>query len=317
MADGTALIVGGRGFIGAHVTRAFVRAGWTAATFGPGMAVDLLSDLAGHVPHIEGSIEDEAAVAAAMGRVAPSVVVSLAAYSAGAIGLAKSGETDLERAIAVNALGLGRLLEACRDQGVTRVVWASSTVVFGPKRLYGEAPVDETAPRHPVTGYGLSKVLAEDIAQYHRDRYGLDLAGLRLPLVFGPGCWYKGVAGQLVDLFRHVHDGRPARVEAAPGPVDLAYVEDAARAFLALATHDRPLQAVYHLKGFAAAFAEIADELRARRPEAEIEVTDQGPAIDYPSVDATRITRDIGFRPRYDLAAAVDAHLAALEGRGA
>jgi UDP-glucose 4-epimerase len=309
---GRVLIVGGRGFVGAHVTRAFIAAGWQVTVMNPAMPVDLLAGKRGLFTDIAGSIEDAAVIDSALAEARPDLVVSLAAYSQGAIGLARSGEADAEKAIAVNALGLGRLLECCREHGVARVLWSSSTVVFGPRRLYGEAPVTEAAPRHPVTGYGLSKVLAEDIALYYRDRYGLDVSAIRLPLIFGPGCWYAGVAGKLVALFAGVAMGEPQDFAASPGAVDFAYALDAAGAFLALAAHAGPLAPAYHLSAFATDFASIAQALQAKRPDVPIECRLEGPAIDYPLVDAGLLKRDTGFSPRYALDQAIDAYLEAL-----
>jgi UDP-glucose 4-epimerase len=314
---GRVLVVGGRGFVGAHVTRAFIAAGWQVAVMNPAMPVDLLADQAGRFTDIEGSIEEAAAIDGALAAARPDLVVSLAAFSQGAVGLARSGEADAEKAIAINALGLGRLLERCREHGVARVLWSSSTVVFGPWRLYGEAPVSEAAPRHPVTGYGLSKVLAENIALYHRDRYGLDVSAIRLPLIFGPGCWYAGVAGKLVALVEGVAKGEPQVFEASPGVIDFAYALDAAAAFLALAAHPGALAPVYHLSAFATDFAGVAQALQAKRPDIAIDYRLAGPAIDYPLVDAGLIGRDTGFRPRYGLAQAIDAYLKALDGGNA
>jgi len=310
--SGRVLVVGGRGFVGAHVTRAFIRDGWQVTVMNPPMPVDLLADQAGRFTDLAGSIEDGTAIDAALQAARPELVVSLAAYSQGAVGLAKSGEADAEKAIAVNALGLGRLLERCRAHDVPRVLWSSSTVGFGPRRLYSEASVKEDAPRRPVTAYGLSKVLAEDIALYHRDRFALEVSAIRLPLIFGPGCWYAGVAGKLVALFEGVAKGEPQRFEASPGAVDFAYATDAAGAFLALAKHPGALAPVYHMSAFASVIAGVADALRARRPDVAVDCRLAGPAIDYPLVDAGLITRDTGFRPRYDLEKAIDAYLEAL-----
>lgn len=306
------LVVGGRGFVGAHVTRSFILDGWQVAVMNPPMPVDLLADQAGRFTDLAGSIEDGAAIDAVLAQARPDLVVSLAAYSQGAVGLAKSGETDGEKAIAVNALGLGRLLERCRTHDVPRVLWSSSTVVFGPKRLYGDAPVTEDALRRPVTAYGLSKVLAEDIALYHRDRFGLEVSAIRLPLIFGPGCWYAGVAGKLVALFEGVARGEPQLFEAAPGAVDFAYASDAAAAFLALAKHPGALAPVYHMSAFASDFAGVAEALQKKRSDVAVDCRLAGPAIDYPLVDAGLITRDTGFRPRYPLTEAIDAYLEAL-----
>lgn len=314
MSAGTALILGARGYVGAHVVRAFLAAGWEVAAFGPAMEEDLLADIAGRIADIEGSIGDEAALADALERVRPDRVVSLAAFSSGAIGLARSGEADAQQAFAVNAIGLHKLLEQCRRAGLRRVVWASSTVVLGPAALYAEERVSEEAERRPHTVYGLTKAAAEQVAQYHRDRYGMEVTGIRLPLIFGPGCWYAGVAGQLVALFRGVVEGSGGRLAGGTAPFDLMYVEDAARAFLETALYPGPLAALYQVNGFTTTWQGILDELRQRRPNLELAFEAQAGGIDYPLIATGRIEREVGFRPAFSLPAAIDAYLRFLAG---
>jgi nucleoside-diphosphate-sugar epimerase len=66
------------------------------------------------------------------------------------------------------------------------------------------------------------------------------------------------------------------------------------------------------VNGFATSFGGIVEALKALRPAADVGFTPSGPPIDYPLVDASRIERETGFRPRYDLDAAVEAYLQAL-----
>jgi nucleoside-diphosphate-sugar epimerase len=308
------LILGGRGFVGAHVTRAFVAAGWDVHVFGPAMEVDLLADLQGRITSIEGGIEDAEALAAALASSRAELVVSLAAFSKGDVGLARSGEADAERALAVNLLGFRRLLAAAQTARVRRVVWASSTVVLGPASLYGLDPVDEAAARRPQTFYGLTKVLAEQTAQYYRDRFEFETCGVRLPLVFGPGYWYAGVAGRLVPFFEQAARGGTARLAGGPGAFDLMYVTDAAAAFRTIAEHDGRVAPLYHVNGFTTSWRGIADAVQRRCPAARVELEEEPVGFDLPLISTALVEREIGFRPRYDLDRAIDAHLATLGG---
>ncbi|MDF1584791.1 NAD-dependent epimerase/dehydratase family protein [Marinimicrococcus flavescens] len=314
MSAGTVLIPGARGYVGAHAVRAFLRAGWKVAVFGPAMQEDLLADVAGRITDIEGSIDDEAALAAALAKVRPDRVVSFAAFSEGNIGLARSGEADAGRAFAINAMGLHKLLEQCRQAGVRRVVWASSTVVLGPAALHPDQPVDERAERRPHTVYGLTKAAAEQVAQYHRDRFGMDVAGVRLPLIFGPGCWYAGVAGQLVAIFRGAIDGTGGTLRGGTAAFDLMYVEDAARAFLEIARHPGPLPALCHVNGFTTTWRGILEELGRRRPGLPLAFEEQPGGIDYPLIASGLVEREVGFRPAFTLPASIDAYLKFLAG---
>ena len=308
------LILGGRGFVGAHVTRIFADAGWQAYVFGPRMEVDLLADLRGRVVSIDGGIEDADALAAALATSGAELVVSLAAFSKGAVGLARSGEADAERALEVNVLGFRRLLAAAQAGAVRRVVWASSTVVFGPASAYGPERVGETAARRPRAFYGLTKALAEQTAQYYRDRFGLETCGVRLPLVFGPGYWYAGVAGRLSSFFEQAAQGREARLTGGPGAFDLMYVTDAATAFRAIAEHRGSPAPLYHVNGFTTTWRGIADAVQRQRPGVPVRFEEEPESIDVPLISTALVEREIGFRPEHDLDGAVAAYLAALGG---
>jgi nucleoside-diphosphate-sugar epimerase len=303
------MVVGGRGFVGSHVTRALADAGVRPVVFGPPMAEDRLSDIAGRYDEVTGSIEDRARLEAVLKEVRSSAVVSCAAYGAGRLGLMRSGEAEPEAAMAVNVLGFGKLLDAARAAGITRVVWTSSTAVYGPASAYPREPVSEDDPPAPATFYGLTKLLAEQIARYHVRRHGQDIIGLRLPLILGPGLWYQGAAHALAELLEAVRRGVPARIAFHDLPLDLMHVADAAAAVLTVLRHPRPLGPVYNLEGFRARLTGLVREIRRVRPEARIEIEPAAPPMLFPLIDGSRFRLATGFAARHDLAAFVRAML--------
>lgn len=296
-------IVGADGFLGSRAVRAFLDAGYRVVTLGPAMPVDLLADLTGRVQRHTGSIEDGSAVTDLLKAAAPDLVVSFAAHGEGSHGLARSSELASDRALQVNVLGFRTLLESCRAAGVRRVLWSSSTTVFGPAALYPEAPLDEAAERRPLTVYGLTKLLAEQIGQFCRDRDGLEVVAVRMPLIFGPGRWYGGAAAALNQLIAAAPTRAPIAATVPVEPFDLMYADDVAEAFLALARHRAPLAACYHINGFTTSYSEIAATLAALRPGFEPVLTYEAGGTTYPLIAATRIRREIGFVARHDLAA--------------
>lgn len=301
LSGATVMVAGGRGFVGSHVVRALVRAGAQPVVFGPAMTDDLLGDLAGRMADVTGSIEDRGAVAAVFERHRPRYVVSCVAHGAGRLGLMRTGEADLSRSIAVNVNGFSTLLDEAAKAGVARVVWTSSTVVYGPASAYGPAPVTEDEPTGPITGYGLTKELAERVAAYHSRRGALEVVGLRLPLVLGPGLWYEGVASAIAKVFSQVSRAEPASLAFHDRPLDFMAVSDVAEAVVTALTHRAPLRDIYNLAGFTASVPDLLAGITEIRPSARVAYERSQPAVLFPLVDGSRFVADTGFQPARDL----------------
>lgn len=304
------LVIGGSGFVGSHVVRALVADGARPMLFGPAMESDRLADLAGRFDVTEGSILSRTALRDVLQASAAEAVVSCAAFSSGRAGLMRSGEAEADAAMDVNVLGQARLLDAAREAGVQRVVWTSSTVVYGPSGDYPVQPVNEDAASGPVTLYGLTKAVAEQVSAYHRRRHGQDVVALRLPLVLGPGLWYEGAAAALAGLFRAP---RPSTLAFHDERIDLIHVADVADAVTAVLRHQWALGAVYNLEGFRCRASDILRCIEMRRPGPAIRLDLVPPVSLFPLITGARLRRDTGFNAAYDLPRFVDAML---EGTG-
>ncbi|MCZ8321055.1 MAG: NAD(P)-dependent oxidoreductase [Novosphingobium sp.] len=297
----TVLVAGGRGFIGSHVVRTLVRLGAKPVVFGPPMTADLLEDLAGSIIDVTGSIEDRDALEGVFARYRPRLVLSCVAYGAGRLGLMRTGEAELSRSMAVNVNGFATLLDVAAHAGVTRLVWTSSTVVYGPATAYGPRRVTEDDPTAPVTGYGLTKELAERVAAHCARRGAIEVVGLRLPLVLGPGLWYDGVASAIANVFARVAGGDPASIAFHDQPLDFMAATDAAGAIVAALGHAGSLSGLYNLTGFTASVPDILACLRKAMPSANVSYDRQPTPVLFPLVDGARFSRDTGFRCAHDL----------------
>lgn len=294
--DRPVLVVGGRGFVGRAAVRRLLADGRRVTVFGPDSPVPLPAGAC----EIRGSITDGDAVRDALARSGARLVASFAAFSAGSAGLTRSGEGDPEGAFAVNVLGFRRMLEACADAGVQRIVWTSSTVVFG-AAADPAARVAEDAPRRPVHVYGLTKTLAEDVAGYFRRVRGLETVALRIPLMFGPGLWYDGAAAVLKRMVAAAAPGADFAAEVPAGAFDAMHVDDLATIVARALYRPAPLAEAYNLAGFTTSWRAIGETLERLVPGYRPHLTEVPPAILYPLQDQGRIAADIGLDLAHDL----------------
>jgi UDP-glucose 4-epimerase len=178
MAFQSALVTGGAGFIGSHLVEALVAGG---------CRVTVLDDLSsGRVANLEpvmdriafvrGSICDRETVEKAAAGC--EVVFHLAAV----VSVPKTVEDPLGSA-AVNETGSLNVIEAARGARARRVVFASSSAVYGDDPAL---PKREDMPPKPLTPYAVQKLAVEYYLRVYRSLYGLDTVGLRFFNVFGP-----------------------------------------------------------------------------------------------------------------------------------
>ncbi|MFF1647039.1 NAD-dependent epimerase/dehydratase family protein [Streptomyces sp. NPDC058240] len=95
-------------------------------------------------------------------------------------------EASFDKILRANIEGTYNLYEAARDEGVRRIVFASSNHVVGytPRPLPGDPLIPIGAPRRPDTFYGLSKSFGEDLAQLYWDRHGMETVSVRIGSCF-------------------------------------------------------------------------------------------------------------------------------------
>ncbi|MFB6817279.1 NAD-dependent epimerase/dehydratase family protein [Streptomyces sp. NPDC056347] len=113
-------------------------------------------------------------------------------------------ESSFDKILRANIEGTYHLYEAAREEGVRRVVFASSNHVVGytPRPLPGGPPVRSDAPRRPDTFYGLSKSFGEDLAQLYWDRHGLETVSVRIG-----SCYPEPTSVRMLSLWLSPADG--------------------------------------------------------------------------------------------------------------
>jgi len=125
------------------------------------------------------NIADGVAMAELFAAVRPSRVIHLAAQA----GVRHSLENP-DAYVQSNLVGMGQVLEGCRQQEVAHLVYASSSSVFGGNR---NLPFSERQPvNHPMSLYAATKKGGELMAHTYSHLYGLPATGLRFFTVYGP-----------------------------------------------------------------------------------------------------------------------------------
>ncbi|WP_369380001.1 NAD-dependent epimerase/dehydratase family protein [Streptomyces sp. cg36] len=118
-------------------------------------------------------------------------------------------EASFDKILRANIEGTQHLYEAARQEGVARVVFASSNHVVGfTPRPRGKVPLapDELIPvdtlRRPDTFYGLSKAFGEDLAQFYWDKHGLETVSVRIG-----SCFPEPTSVRMLSLWLSPADG--------------------------------------------------------------------------------------------------------------
>jgi UDP-glucose 4-epimerase len=233
--SGRVLVTGGAGFIGSHVAEAYLREGWE---------VVVLDDLSrGHERNVPKGARfmradirsPEARRTVATGRF--DVVNHHAAQIDVRVSVDRPAfDSD------INVVGFVNLLEGAAEGGVKRVIFASSGGV-----IYGDPeaiPTPETAPKGPISPYGVSKLAGEHYLRALGALAGFEGIAMRYANVFGPRQDPKSEAG-VVSIFVSrllaqqplivFGDGRQTR--------DYVFVKDVARANVLASTLPAPAAA--------------------------------------------------------------------------
>ena len=304
-----ALVTGAHGFVASHLTKALLgHAGAVRVLDRPEPRLTDLGrprrsglELLGvrdQVEVVEADLRDGEGVAAAVADC--DAVFHLAAQTI--VGVAR--EAPLET-LEVNVAGAWNLFEACRREGVERVVFASSDKAYGTSP---ELPYREDFPLRAASPYDASKAAADVIARSYAHSYGLPLAVTRFANIYGGGD--LNFSRLIPETAVAVLDGRAPVIRSDGSPErDFLHVDDAVAAYLAIAAAldgdgaggeafnaggERPYS-VREVVDLVAAVggAEVTPEyLGSGTPTGE---------IDRQFVDSTKLRELTGWRPAVEL----------------
>ncbi|MHC5034607.1 MAG: SDR family oxidoreductase [Planctomycetota bacterium] len=226
----TYLVTGGAGFIGSHIVDALLAEGHRVRVldnFATGRRENL-AHVMDKIELIEGDVRDQEAVhravqgaeyvlhQAALPSVPRSIKDPLATHE-------------------VNATGTLNILLAARESGVKRVVYASSSSVYGDTP---ELPKREDMTPRPKSPYAVSKLAGEHYCQAFWEAYGLETVCLRYFNVFGPRQAPDSPYAAVIPLFISalLNGGRPRIYGDGEQTRDFTFVANVVQANLLAAT---------------------------------------------------------------------------------
>ena len=309
------LVTGGAGFIGSHLVEALVRRGRRVRVL-DNLSEGKLSNLAGvrgRIEFIRGDLRDPKTLRRAVRG------TRLVFHQAALRSVPKSVGSVLEYHD-VNATGTLLLFQLAREAGVRRVVYASSSSVYGDRTPLPQKETFLTAPQSP---YAASKMTTEIYGGMFTRLFGLETVGLRYFNVFGPRQDPGGAYAAVIPLWIATLLKRKPVFINGDGETsrDFCYVANVVQANLLAATAATPAAGheVYNIAvGERATLNELFELIQAGLRQRDAALPVQKPVcrdfrpgdVRHSLADIGKARRDLGYEPTHrldqGLAAALD-----------
>lgn len=308
------LVTGAAGFIGSHLTEACLQAGWQVTavdalttSYSPADKMRNASGFAGHprCNYLERDLRD-IDLAGLLEDI--DVVHHLAAEA----GVRASWGQQFDTYTQLNVTTLQRLLEAARGAPkLKKFVFASSSSVYGEA---GRLPTPEDEIVRPLSPYGATKVLGENLCYLYHHGFNLPTVSLRYFSVYGPrqrpdmGFHRLIEAAMTNSSFALNGDGSQTR--------DFTYVADIVTGTLQAAAESQPGSVLNLGGGSQISMNDVISIVAERFPELLIE---RAPGArgdpQHTAADITRARDEIGYRPQWSVPDGLRAQLAWHEDR--
>lgn len=312
------LVTGAAGFIGSHLVETLLDLGFSVlgldnrlpATGGDDAVRRAVPNLSTAVNH-----PDFTAVPADIttANLVDAVTGCKTVYHLAAIpGVRDSWGAEFQRYVDVNVLGTQRLMDACLRAGVRRVVYASSSSVYGSTGR----PSRETDRADPLSPYGVTKLAGEQLclAYAARPESPTAVSSVRYFTVYGPRQRSDMAIGRIIEAaltgsaFTLYGDGSQRR--------EFTHVSDVVEATIA-ASSVEGRAAVFNVGGGSSVTVAEVLELAGRVVGRAVPITrvEQQPGdVPVTEADLSHARKLLGFEPRVDLADGMRGHAAWMRG---
>jgi len=297
------LVTGGAGFIGSHLAEELVRRGCDVRildNFSTGKRENLASFRAS-IELVEGDIRDLGTCRAAVRGV--DYVFHEAALASVPLSVEDPFQTN-----DINVGGTLNMLWAAKEGGVKRLVFASSTSIYGDNP---DLPKREEMSGVPLSPYALSKWVGEKYCQSFSQVYGIPTVGLRYFNVYGPRQDPKSQYAAAIPIFitRMLAGARPVIYGDGEQTRDFVYVRDVVAANILAAETEGVSGRVFNIASGESysvnALVRMINEVAGTSVEPEYAPERLGD-IRHSSADIRRAGEELRFRPIYDFRKGLD-----------
>lgn len=219
-----AVVTGGAGFIGSHITDALVERGFdvhVVDNYAGGKRADRINPKA---TYHEVDVRDYE-------KLAPIVKGSMYVFHEAALPRVQFSIEQPELTFSVNVGGTVSVLRAAQEGGVQRLMYAASSSAYGDQVAL---PLSEDLPAQPKSPYGLQKYVGELSCRLWSDVYGLSTVSLRYFNVYGPKFDPEGAYALVIGKFlKQKKEGTPLTITGDGTQTrDFTHVSDIVRANL-------------------------------------------------------------------------------------
>ena len=292
------LVTGGAGFIGSYLVRFLLDRDEDVRVldnFSTGKRENL-TEVERRIEVVEGDLNDPAVLSRAVSG------VDYVFHEAAIPSVPRSVDEPVESHEA-NATGTLSLLCASKEAGVRRLVYASSSSVYGANP---ELPKIETMRTEPLSPYAVAKLAAEHYCSVFHKLYGLETVSLRYFNVFGPrqdpNSPYSGVVSRFIDAI--LSSTAPTIHGKGDQTRDFTYVENVAQANFAACHESSAAGGVYNI-GCQAHISvnelwTTMAELTSSKLEPSYTSTRSGD-VPHSLADISAARRDLRFDPQIDV----------------
>ena len=291
------VVTGGAGFIGSNLARALARDN----------EVVVLDDLStGHLENIQDFVDD-----GTLQFVEGSVTdldllhrtcngVDVVFHEAAIPSVPRSVKDPLKTSF-TNVNGTLNALLAAKDNGVTKVVYASSSSVYGDTPML---PKQEDMAPCPLSPYAVSKLAGEYYCQVFTEVYGLQTVSLRYFNVYGPRQDPRGDYAAVIPRFiqRVLDDKSPVVYGDGEQTRDFTFIDDVVNANIVAAEHEST--GVFNIAGGTRVSINELAQAILKISGKQLELTYDAPRpgdVRHSLADISKAEQELGFKPQVDL----------------